>query len=82
MKHSYFLIGSILVLFTSASCFSASFLERETDPNIIKLGSRKIIRQMKKIDSASNAKETNVLEYLENKRREKKDAPDRFFMPR
>ena len=51
MKHWYFLVGSLLVLFTSISFSSASFLEREIDGNLIKLGSRKIIRQMKRINS-------------------------------
>ena len=52
MKRLFFLIGSLLVVFTSVSLSSASFVERETDGNLIKLGSRKIIRQMKRIDSA------------------------------
>ena len=52
MKHWYFLVGSLLVVCSSVSFSSASFLEKETDGNIIKLGSRKIIRQMKRINSA------------------------------
>jgi hypothetical protein len=52
MKHWYFLVGSLLVVCSSVSFSAPSFLEKETDGNIIKLGSRKIIRQMKRIDSA------------------------------
>ena len=52
MKHWYFLVGSLLVICSSVSFSSASFLEKETDGNIIKLGSRKIIRQMKRINLA------------------------------
>ena len=60
MKRLFFLIGSLLVVFTSVSLSSASFVERETDGNLIKLGSRKIIRQMKRIDVA---KPTNAYEF-------------------
>lgn len=49
MKGAYFLIGSLLVLLTSVS-----FLEQGIGGNILKLGSRKIIRQMKRIDSAKD----------------------------
>ena len=52
MKHWYFLVGSLLVVCSSVSFSSASFLEKETDGNIVKLGRRKIIRQMKRINSA------------------------------
>ena len=55
MKHWYFLVGSLLVVCSSVSFSSASFLEKETDGNIIKLGSRKIIRQMKRINSVKEA---------------------------
>ena len=51
MKRWFFLVSSLLVVFASVSFSSASFLENKTDGNIIKLGSRKIIRQMKRIDS-------------------------------
>ena len=60
MKHWYFLVGSLLVVCSSVSFSSASFLEKETDGNIIKLGSRKIIRQMKRINSAKEVYHENM----------------------
>ena len=61
MKHWYFLVGSLLVVCSSVSFSSASFLEKETDGNIIKLGSRKIIRQMKRINSAKEVRHDGTL---------------------
>ena len=61
MKHWYFLVGRLLVVCSSVSFSSASFLEKETDGNIIKLGSRKIIRQMKRINSAKEVRHDGTL---------------------
>ena len=61
MIHWYFLVGSLLVVCSSVSFSSASFLEKETDGNIIKLGSRKIIRQMKRINSAKEVRHDGTL---------------------